>query len=254
MCQSENLWMKYSSIILPIRWGLTFIGICCCLQFLAFSFIGIARGYSMQTNWPFTVFLFGAPLLFIGIPLWKPLFFLALVVPTYLVILFSIFMVRTGHIEAGDEYYKNGQYQAAMKEFENASESKRWYLRMYSFVNSFESAVLLQIGRTSCQLADFDKASDTYKLIINRYPSSRDSTRAQKYLQDLEDGLKKVAKYDSQIPETKDNLNNLYDIARIYKQELNCDSKALDIYKKILEMDIDEKDKTRARILIEELW
>lgn len=222
------------------------------MQFLTFAFIGIVRGYSMQPQWSFRVSLFGAPLVFL-VPRCKPLLFLPLTLTIYFGILTFLAAGRMNHRRAGYEYSWNGQYQAAMKEFENASESKRWYLRMSLFSKSHEDMVLLQIARTSCQLADFDRARDAYKRILNRYPDSKRTTLTKEYLQKLEDGLKKVAKYNGQTPETKEDLDNLYDIAKIYRLDLNCKAKALEIYRNIVDMEIDETGKTLAKKHIETL-
>ncbi len=57
--QSEKWCEKYSSIILLIHWSLTFISICCILQFFVVGVINLIRGYTIGSFLPHVILLAG---------------------------------------------------------------------------------------------------------------------------------------------------------------------------------------------------
>ena len=253
MCQSENLWMKHSSIILPIRWGLTFVAICSILQFFVVGGINLIRGYSIGTYLTHKILLAGVVVLIVLSfkYLKKPAIFLCYsLTGSFIIIYISLIGIHQGrYIEEAERYYNTGQYQKALLTYKK--EAQTWYhLLRYNYN---ERIAMNMIAKTYCQLRDFDSARDTYNLITDRYAGEFYAGRAQERLVKLEEGLKIVTYYPDQVPETKGFPSDLYNIARTYQYDLNCHTKALEIYKKIVEMDIDEKGKKLARNQIEKL-
>ncbi len=184
-CQSEKWWEKYSSEIVMIRWVLTIIGICCCLQYLLFGIIGVVRGYSTHGLWSLNLLALGVVLMF-PVPRFKGLLSIPLIMVTYMIILYILFMGQLKHMMAGGEYSRQGQYQEAMREFTLASSSESWYLRLNYRHKPFDELILLKIARTSSKLGDLDKAREVYQLLIDRYPRSKYVDDAKESLQNLE--------------------------------------------------------------------
>jgi len=245
--QSKRWWEKYSSIILRIHLGLTFISICCILQFFIVGIINLSRGYSIGTRLPEKILLAG---LFAFIPLSvKYLKKLAifgcysLTVSFVLMYVCWISLAHVKYIEEAKEYYSTGQYQQALLTYEK--EIQTWYhLLKYNFN---ERIAMNMIAKTYCQLGDFDSARDTYNLMIDRYPGEYYAGRAQESLVEMEEGLKIVANYPDKVPETKGFPVDLYNIARAYRYDLNCYRKAIEVYTKIVDMDISDECKKSAK-------
>ena len=221
---------------------LAFIGICCLLQFFIVALIGVIRGYTSETVLSDVVFVVG---LFLILPLYprkkRPIiciyFILFMIIYTS-----SISSCRGYHAEKGDVYYSSGRYRKALQAYEK--EVQTWYhLLRYNY---HEKIAMNMMAKTYCQLEDFDNARNTYKLIIDRY-SGYYADRAEKDLLRLNNGLKIVANYPDQIPETKGFPVELHNIAITYQYDLNCHTKALEVYRKIIDMDIPVEWKEIAR-------
>ncbi len=148
-----------------------------------------------------------------------------------------------GYLKEAEKYYSTGQYQQALLTYEK--EAQTWYhLLKYNYN---ERVAMNMIAKTYCQLGDFDSARDTYNLMIDRYPGEFYAGRAQERLVKLQEGLKIVAYYPDQVPETKGVPGDLYDIALKYQFDLNYHTKAHEVYTKILGMDIPEEWKKSAK-------
>jgi tetratricopeptide (TPR) repeat protein len=254
---------------LRARKALTVVALCCCLQAFLVGLIGVVRGYSVQGFWSSRIALAGV----------FCLIFLALAqkhgknVPYYISISVLMYSSLAGlpqgrHLRIGRQYYEQGRYRRALQEFKR--ETQTWYLRLR--YNLDEHIATEMMAKTFCQLEDFDKARQTYELIMYRYPGLY-ADRAEKYLDRLEAGLKFVAKYeswvsgekdfpyylheqllkapDSQLERTQTNILNR--VATIYEYDLRCNAKAVEAYRKIAHMDTDEQSKQRARKQIAEL-
>lgn len=229
---------------------LIYIGLCGCLQFLIVGLIGVLRGYSVQGFWSEWIMLGSFfCLLFLAPPQKekrKNVIFYIIVFTLMYSSIVGIAQMRYERL--GKEYYEQGRYQEALKELKK--EIQTWYLRLK--YNTDEDNAMELMAKTYCQVGDFDKARDTYNLIIHRYPGFHGG-RAEKYLKRLEDGLKIVAKYQYQPPGAKEDYHYLYDMARTYQYDLNCYEKALEVYRKIVDMDIRKESKKLAREQVEKL-
>jgi tetratricopeptide (TPR) repeat protein len=189
----------------------------------------------------------------------KSIFYLVSIMIMYSVLIRG---AQGDHYKRGEEYYTQGRYQKALQEFKK--ETQTWYLRLD--YNHNESGAMLLMAETYCQLADFDKARETYKLILRRRYQYYQRKRAGTGLGRLELGLKIAAKYEAWVSGEADFLYDLaeeefekfsrpeltkayilYDIASAYQYDLNCYAKSLEVYRKILDMDIPESTKERAR-------
>ena len=248
---------------------LLYIGFCCCLQFWVVGLIGVFRGYSVQGYLSFYIMI-GAFLYVIFLS--NSLSSRHMIILNFALLTFvcsTILSLPKGrYVKRGDDYYEQGQYQKALEEFEK--ETQTWYLRLT--YNGYEDRAMVQMAQTHCQLEDFDEARGIYRLTIDRYPGFH-GDRAQKYLEQLEDGLKMVTKYEDWVSGTREfpydladeRLKSynwkpermkpfiLYDVALVYQRDLNCYIKALEVYKKIVDMDIDEERKKIAREQLEKL-
>ena len=130
-CQSENLWMKYSSITLPIHWALTFISICCILQFFVIGVINLIRGYSIGTFLPHVILLAGVfVLLALSLKYRKKnrrlfsFYFYTLEFGLGYCILTGL-LSQGGYLKKAEKYYSTGQYQQALLNYEK--EAQTWY-------------------------------------------------------------------------------------------------------------------------------
>lgn len=242
---------------------LLYIGFCCCLQFWVVGLIGVLRGYSVQGYLSFYI-LMGAFLYVIflsGLLSARHMIILNFACLTVICSLI-LFWPKGRYLKRADDHYKQGQYQKALKEFKK--ETRTWYLRLT--YNPHEGRAMVQMAQTYCQLEDFDKARDIYRLTIDRYPG-RHGDRAQNRLERLEDGLKIVTEYEDWVSGEKGFPYDLadepfksynwkpermkpwilYDVAFAYQRDLNCYAKASEVYKRIMDMDINEEHKRIAR-------
>lgn len=249
---------------------LILIGSCCFLQFLVVGVVNIIRGYTIATYLPHFILLLGCMIfillrfLYQGKQTINSLF--SIIASIMLIYVSSISISQGGHLEDAEEYYDNFQYQETVKACKK--EAHTWYnLLRYNYR---ERNAMNLMAEAYCQLEDFDNARNTYKLMIDRYSGEYYGDRAQDSLLKLEEGLKTVAYYpdhitESPLPdyikeETSIHLDPkrieaivLSDIALKYRYDLNCNAKALEVYGKILNMDVSEKKKKFARNQIMEL-
>ena len=241
---------RLKSTLLTLRWVLIFIGLCGCFQLFAVGLFGVARGYSVQGFWSIWIAIACAfCLLFMAPPQKQNRKNVIYYFASFTFMYFSLVSIAQMRYERqGKDYYEQGRYQQALEEFKK--EMQTWYLRL--MYNHRESSVMEMMAKTYCQLQDFDKARETYKLIMHRYPGFY-AVRAEGYLADIDDGLKVVAKYPDQLSNVKGFPSDLYEIARTYQYDLNCSIKALEVYRKIVDMDIGESTKELARKSIEKL-
>jgi len=267
--ENENISQKASkkqvSPLFIIRWVLIFIGLCCCLQFIVVGIIGVVRGYSVQGFWSSFVMYGGTLFLLLLTPrrskkIKKKAIFCF--VPIMIMYAILIRKPQGDHYRRGEEYYAQGRYQKALQEFKK--ETQTWYLRLD--YNHNESIAMLLMAETYCQLADFDKARETYKLILRRRYQYYQRKRAGTGLGRLERGLKIVEKYEAWVSGEADfpydladeefekfsrpeltKAHILYDIASAYQDDVNYYVKAVEVYRKIVDMDIPESTKERAR-------
>jgi tetratricopeptide (TPR) repeat protein len=241
---------RLKSTLLTLRQVLIFIGLCGCFQLLVVGLIGVARGYSVQGFWSEWIAIASVFCLIFLAPPQKEsrknvIFYIVIFTLMYSSL---VGIAQNRYKKLGKKYYEQGRYQQALEEFKK--ETQTWYLRLK--YNSHEDRAMEMMAKTYCQLEDFDKARDTYELITHRY-SGFYGGRAEEYLERLEDGLRIVAKYPDQLSNAKGFPSDLYDIALAYQYDLNCSIKALEVYRKIVDMDIGESSKELARKSIEEL-
>ncbi len=196
-------------LFITINRVLIVIGAACFLSVVAVGIIGVVRGYSVQSFWPMWILLFGqisfSPSIFVRQIRIKAMVNTLYVAPIYLLLLM---LIHGHHYEIGKKFYDHRVYGEALEEFRKETET--WYLQLQ--YNTSEAHAMEMIAKTYCQLEDFDKARETYKLIIYRYPGFY-ANRAEKYLRKLENGLKKVTEFSSPVTETNSSSDELYDIA-----------------------------------------
>lgn len=225
---------------------LAFIGICCLLQFFIVGPLGIIHSNNAEKVSD-VIFIVGVLFILPYYPRQKRPF-ICIFLLMFMTMCTMLLDFDSGHhVKKGSEYYNQGQYQEALQSFKKQTQT--WYLRLR--YNHHESETMEMMAKTYCQLEDFDSARDTYKLMIDRYSGDFRVDWYQKRLKKLKKGLEIVANYPEQVPETKGSLEDLYNIARTYQYDLNCHTKALEVYTKILGMDIPVKLKLEvyAKIL-----
>lgn len=273
--ENEDISQKASKKHVPplfiLRWVLIFIGLCCCLQFIVVGIIGVVRGYSVQEFWPSFVMYSGASFVLLLTPRRSKKIKINVIFGfiSIMIMYSALIMGAQGdHYRRGQEYYAQGRYQKALQEFKK--ETQTWYLRLD--YNHNESSAMLLMAETYCQLADFDKARETYKLVLHRRYQYYQRKRAGTGLGRLELGLKMAAKYEAWVSGEADfpydladeefkrfsrpeltKAYILYDIASAYQYDVNYYAKALEVYRKIVDMDIRESTKERARKSIDKL-
>jgi len=243
---------------------LLLLGIGCCVVCIAAGIVGVARGYSVQGMWVIWVF-FGGPIC-VGYGV-KSLKRGVMRIGAYsmLYAALSCFMmigIQGKHYLQGQEHYREGRYAEALEEF--AKETEIWYLRLT--YNSTEDNAMNMKAKSYCQLGEFDKALETYNVVFERY-SGFPRTIAAIAIRDVENGLKQVGEYEAYVRGERDfpyelaevygkgkdaQVWILYHVARIYRHDLSCDAKALEVYRRILDMDVQEGLKLKAKSAIEE--
>jgi len=231
----------------PVSKLLAFIVICCFLQFFIVALISVIRGYTTDTKLSDVVFLVGV--LFVlrlqFFPVQRRYSIVVYLLSFWVIYSISLSECHGDYVKKGDLYYSSGRYREALQAFEKEVET--WYFRLR--YNQYEDNAMHMVAKAYCQLEDFDNARNTYKVIADRYPDYY-SDRAAKDLIRLENGLKVVAKYPDQMPEVEGFPSAFFDIARTYQYDLNCNTKALEVYRKIIDMDIHDEYKKLARSLM----
>jgi tetratricopeptide (TPR) repeat protein len=231
------------------------IAISCCLILIVASFIGVIRGYSVQS----TIFWFLPSVVLISASFYFPRkksFIQGLkdsFKPSLENLFCAVFCVYTSiglfqgrHYDKGYKFYEQGLYNEAAVEFEK--ETRLWYLKIS--YNTSESSAMQKLAESYCQLEDYDKAISVYELIISRYQGPTREL-ASLYLQPLKNGLRFIDQCRGK--EHGFDYNQLYDMARIHEDNLNSYKRAITIYKQITEMDIPAEDKKNAYEAIKRL-
>ncbi|MCE5187336.1 MAG: tetratricopeptide repeat protein [Planctomycetaceae bacterium] len=154
------------------------IGIVCCLILVISSLIGLIRGYSIQN----TYLLWLLPIVILCVPFrvrkgrsaFITWFF-------WLVVYAQLFtgIVQGRHYRAGLTFYNQGAYRGAIEEFEK--ETQLWYLKLG--VNVSQPHAMLMLAKSYYQVGDFDKARDTYKLVVIRYSGTAYEPAASAHLE-----------------------------------------------------------------------
>jgi pentatricopeptide repeat protein len=224
------------------------IGIGSCSMLVMFAFIGVFRGYSVQSKmltWllPFVMVC----ILFYG---WQRNFKSSIMWFCWAVVVVYMFIggLQGVHYDRGYIYYDQGHYNEAAAEFEK--ETQLWYLKLG--VNFSEPAAMGMLAQSYCQLGEYDKAVGVYELIISRYQDVRREVASFR-LQRLKDGLRFIAQYNEGDIKLPNDYRKLYDMAYVYELDLKSYKKAVDIYKTITEMNIPVEDKNRAYEAIKRL-
>ena len=234
---------KVNPTISVVGWVLMIVGVVCCSLFLITGFIGVVCGYSVRLF--FTMWIMKAAMICMWPCIILPKFRKSVIISNVfcvMIIYYSLIGMPQGrYLRRGREFYEQGRYQKALIEFKE--ETQTWYLRLK--YNIDERIAMRMMAKAYCRLGDFDNARDTYKLIIDRYPGHY-ADRAEKDLLRLNNGLKIVAKYPDQVPGGKFFHLDLYNIAGTYQYDLNCYTKAMEVYKKIIDMDIPDERKELA--------
>lgn len=88
-------------------------------------------------------------------------------------------IIADGEFMIGEFYFKKASYNAAIKRFEGLLTSFPEYKR--------QDEVLLYLGMAYNSLKKFDKAKEIFEILIEKFPSSKSSIDAQKYLKTLKD-------------------------------------------------------------------
>lgn len=266
----QKIMKRLKSTLLTLRRVLIFIGLCGCFQLLVVGLIGVARGYSVQGFWSEWIAIASVFCLIFLAPPQKEnrknvIFYIVIFTLMYSSI---VGIAQSRYKRPGKKYYEQGRYHEALQELKKQMQT--WYLRLK--YNPYEDGAMEMMAKTYCQLQDFDKARETYKLIMRRYPGFY-AANAEGYLADIEDGLKIAVKYEDWVSGEKEfpydladeqlksfkwkpeqmKPSILYDVALAYWGDLNCYAKALEVYRKVVDMDIDESWKELARGQIEKL-
>ena len=260
---------RYKANFKLMRTIISAIGIGCILQFFIVGVINIIRGYSIRSHLPVIILFAGVFLiiLFSQKQRKRPMIgsYYSLIASFAIIYISLIGLSHGRYMKKAEGYYSRGQYVQALQACEK--EAQTWYnLLRYNYQ---ERKAMNMMAKAYCQLEDFDRARDTYNLMIDRYSGEFYGYRAQESLGELEMGLEIVAYYPDRI---KENLKKiyieesdvyiipknaevraLYDIARVYRYDMKCYAKAIEVYTKILGKDISEELKERAKEQIVEL-
>lgn len=238
---------ELTSPLLKIGRFLAGLGLACYVQFFLVGAIGVLRGYSVAGLWPTWTVLVGLGCIAVsGRAMrrgWSWLIIAMLLTPSL-----GHYLPQGDHAALGTALYEQGRYREALSEFEK--ETGTWYLRLT--YNYKERSAAEGIAKTYCQLEEFDKARDMYKLIIARYPGFW-GDGAKEYLDKLENGLAFARDFRGTMPGARGFPGEWYDLGRIYEYDMNCARKALDVYEQIVAMNIREKSKDLARDCAKEL-
>jgi tetratricopeptide (TPR) repeat protein len=163
-------------------------------------------------------------------------------------LLIPAMLTNSNYYRRGQEYYQQGKYDLAISEFREGIEP--WYRRLD--YNWSEDSSLMEMAKSYCQLENYDKAREIY-LLIQKRRFDYYGGRAAESVKSLDGGLQKIKEYESLPADKKNDINVLYDLALAYRYDLNCRSKALEIYTKIASLPIDDRSKELAKKQIQEL-
>ena len=232
-------------------WVWLAVGIGCAAPVMVVAVMGMARGHTTVTRlWfvPLAILVIGELLVLRGTGgktrIYAAIFYNIFVVAY---VLFPV-LVQGRYGAKGKEHYRRGQYEDALEDFEN--EAGAWYLRWQ--YNRHEAKAMAMAAKSHCQLGNFDEAREIYWLIMERYPGeAAEGARAD--VARLEDGLAVVGDYKGDETEGFGGVVDLYGIAMAYHYDLNCPTKAMEVYRRIVDMEVPEDQKETARFMIEEI-
>lgn len=181
-------------------------------------------------------------------------------------IIWMVFTPRQRHLTEGQSYYWDGRYKEALKEFE--AERRDW--SKHIMYEPYDDGVLMtMLAKTYCQLDRFGEARRTYELMGERYVNKWADDVGED-LERLDEGLALVNRYEAwvkgeeefpyDIDPTSGLLDSetrkyfvLSDVARTLRFDLKCDAKALEVYRRMLELDISEAKKVSVEKKIRQL-
>jgi tetratricopeptide (TPR) repeat protein len=240
--------------IVYLAYFLFVVAVACCLILVIIGCVGVFRGYSVQSLIPafFPLVLVLACVGVNRISMINPNRISLSVfnnVVFLIIICYSLFTCFQGwHYRKGLKSYQEGNYAEAAIEFEK--ENQFWYHKVTP--NLSEPSSMQYLAQSYSQLEEFDKARNLYELSLNRYRGTVTGDLAKISLVSLNSGLKAISEYSDQNLKGYDEKDRLYMLASKYAS-LPCNNKAIEIYKKITEMDIPDEYKRRAYEEIQKL-
>ncbi len=215
------------------------VAVVCCLILVINGCVGVFRGYSVQS--PISAFL---PLVLllacvgvnrISLRVFNNCFIL------FITCYFLLSCFPGWNYRKGLKFYHEGNYAEAAIEFEK--ENQFWYHKVTR--NISEPSSMNELARSYCQLEEFDKARSVFELSLSRYRGTAHGDLAEMRLDILESQLKAISEYSDQNLKGHDEHDSLYNLASRYEL-LPCNNKAIEIYKKITEMNIPDEHKSKA--------
>lgn len=233
------------------------LGLVCVGQFYVCALIGIFRGYSVQSSVPFWVMLFGLLLLIfkfasscsVKCNTLKNSWMSFLV--SFTLCFVSILGIYQGkYAKEGDELFEQGKYSEAIEAYQK--EIDTWYLR--SKYNYHEDKSLFRIGECYCQLGEFDKGREAYRLVAKRYKGLYKASAVWE-VAEVDRELANIADLQAKLSSEADDYKKsqiLFDIALAYKK-VSCNKKAKEYYEMIDALNINQDTKDLARKFAEKL-
>lgn len=221
------------------------LSLACCLQYLFFGIVGVARGYSVQSWIPTWVMLVG---IFMLMPFSnKKIGYLT----SGLIVLMSVISMLQGrHEPKGDEFYELEKYNEAISEYRK--EIDTWYLRLQ--YNYREDVAMFGIAQCYSQLGRFKESRETYAEMVE-ISRGYYQGRAEKELLELDENLKKIIGYEREMEKEMDDSDKaaiLFDLARVYRW-MPCSAKSIEQYELIDALDVREATKDRSRAFADDM-
>jgi len=223
---------------------LLWVGLACIGQFFVCAFIGIIRGYSVQSWIPIWVMLGGLFVLILSAggnqfitrekrnPTWISW------LSSFYIITFSIVGILQGRYQAkGDELYKQKDYPAAIAMYRK--EIDTWYLRIN--YNYREDMSLFGIAQSYCQLENFEQARQIYQYLA-KMSRGYYRQRAGQELTNLDRELGSIAVLEKPLADAADDNQKAqmrFDIAFSYRR-IGCAKKAREQYALIQTLNVPE--------------
>lgn len=221
------------------------LGLACCLQYLFFGIVGVARGYSIQSWVPTWVMLIGV---FMLMPFSKKKIGH---LTSGLIILMSVVSMLQGRYESkGEELYELEKYNEAISEYRK--EIDTWYLRIR--YNYHEDMAMFGIAQCYSQLGQFEKCRETYTQMVG-ISRGYYQGRAEDELLELEENLIKIIDYETEMEKEMDDSDRaaiLFDLARVYRR-MPCSAKSIEQYELIEALDVREATKDQARAFADDM-
>ncbi len=226
-------------------------GLACIGQFFICAFIGVIRGYSIQSWIPFYVMLGGlfisglyaASVLFITREKRYPTWISWL--SSFCIITISIVGILQGRYQAkGDKLYKQKDFPAAITMYQK--EIGTWYLRIN--YNYREDMSLFGIAQSYCQLENFEQARQTYQY-LTKMSRGYYRQRAGEELAKLDRELGNIADLEKQLADGADDNQKAqmrFDMALSYRI-IGCAKRAREQYALIQTLNVRDSRKEQAK-------